>query len=510
MPADFRSDTVTLPTPAMAAAMAAACTAGADAVGDDVYGEDATIRALEARVAALLGKEAAVFVPTCTMANLLAVGAHCGRGDEVLLGSESHIFVYEQGGASWLMGAPFHAVPNAPDGTLPLAAVRAALATRAAAATDAHYARPGLVAIENTANRCGGAALPVAYMDELAALAAAHGLPLHCDGARLLNAAAALGVAPARLVAGCATVSLCLSKGLGAPLGALLAGGAAAVARARRLRKAVGGGMRQAGVVAAAGLVALDRAAALGEDHARARALAAALGAVRGLAPQARVDTNIVYVALDAALLGAAAWDARVAAARAAGAAAVVDAESGAAVPLDAAPAGAADAAVFVALLRAAAGVKAGSYGTAKMRFVTHGDVGDDAVADAARGAAIAARLMGVEAGGGGATMFRGRGPDKHALVARYSRKGPTKPCHFSALVAHARGLARPRSGKKTPALSSATRAAMAATMSGRAAARLLCSVGSAKTLKRHVGAAAVPQLNAVLCHGARAVVSFG
>ncbi len=388
--ADFRSDTVTKPTAAMGLAMLDA------AVGDDVYGEDPTARALEERVATLLGKEAAVFVPTCTMANLLAVGAHCGRGDEVLLGTESHLFVYEQGGASWLMGAPFHAVPNAPDGTLPLDAVRAALATRATAATDCHYARPALIAIENSANRCGGAALPVAYMDELAALAAAHGLPLHCDGARLLNAAAALGVAPARLVAGCATVSLCLSKGLGAPLGALLAGGAAAVSRARRLRKAVGGGMRQAGVVAAAGLVALDRAGELGADGARARAVARGLAAVPGLTPQARVDTNIVYFALDGARLSGARWRAAAARAAARGEASVVDAVTGAAAAVGAGGgAGASDADVFVSLLRHVAGVRVGTYGTTRVRAVTHHQVNDRDVEALVDGAAVVARLMG-------------------------------------------------------------------------------------------------------------------
>jgi threonine aldolase len=393
-PADFRSDTVTKPTAAMGAAMAAVCGAGDGAVGDDVMGEDATVRALEARVAALLGKDAAVFVPTCTMANLLAVGAHCGRGEEVLLGSESHIFVYEQGGGSWLMGAVFHALPNAADGTLPLHAVRAALASRAAAAVDAHYARPGLIAVENTANRCGGAALPAAYMDALGALAAEHGLPLHCDGARLLNAAAALALPPAALVAGCTTVSLCLSKGLGAPLGALLVGAAPAIARARRLRKAVGGGMRQAGVVAAAGLAALDeQLPKLAADNARARAAADALRAVPGLQPQPAVDSNLFYTVL-APELAEAHWRARADAARAAGAAAVVDAPSGLAAPLDAVPAGAAPAAAFAALLRALANVLVGGYGTAKFRVVTHHQVTDEHVAALAAGAAAAARLL--------------------------------------------------------------------------------------------------------------------
>jgi threonine aldolase len=151
---DFRSDTVTKPTTAMADAMHAAACDG-NAVGDDVYGEDTTIKVLEATIATMLGKEAGLFVPTCTMANLLAVGASCARGDEVFLGSDSHIFVYEQGGASWIMGAPFHAIPNAPDGTIPLDALRAALTMRGGGA-DVHACRPGLIAVENTHNRCGG------------------------------------------------------------------------------------------------------------------------------------------------------------------------------------------------------------------------------------------------------------------------------------------------------------------------------------------------------------------
>jgi threonine aldolase len=362
------------------------------AVGDDVYGEDPTVRALEARVAEMLGKGAALYCPTATMANLLAVGAQCARGDEVLLGSESHLYVYEQGGASWLMGAVFHAVTNAPDGTLPLEAVRAALAARPPG--DAHFARPALLALENTQNRCGGAVLPVAYMDDAAALAAEAGLLLHCDGARLFNAAAALGCAPARLVRGCNTVQVCLSKGLGAPLGALLAGSAATVARARRLRKALGGGMRQAGVVAAAGLAALDeQLPKLPADHARARALARALAAVPGLEPQAAVDSNIVYVALAPARLCAAAWAARAAAAARRGER-VCDAASGAAVEPAAVPHDASDAVCFAALLAAVARVRVGTYGSGKVRAVTHHQCTDEDVESLARGAAIVARLM--------------------------------------------------------------------------------------------------------------------
>ena len=379
---DFRSDTVTKPTLAMGQAMLAACVSGE--TGDDVMREDLLIGRLESTIATLLGKAAGVFVPTCTMANLLAVGAHCGRGDEVLLGSESHIFVYEQGGASFLMGAPMHAIANDPvSGVLPLEALEAALRMRGGGA-DCHHPRPALICIENTQNRCGGAALPAAYVDAVAALARAWGVALHCDGARLLNAAAALGVPPAALAAGCDSVSLCLSKGLGAPLGAVLVGSAAVVERARRLRKAVGGGMRQAGVVAAAALQALaDHAPGLAADHARAAAAAAGLRSVPGIAVQPRVDSNIVYFGLgEAWRVGA--WRARAAAARARGEAAVA-LPGGASLPVDALPPAAAAeelplAGAFRALLRAQ-GVKAGSYGTQKVRVVTHHQVGDEDVA---------------------------------------------------------------------------------------------------------------------------------
>ena len=394
--ADFRSDTVTKPSLAMGEAMLAVVRDDdAAALGDDVYGEDATITRLEREVAALLGKAAAVFVPTCTMANLLAVGAHCARGAEVILGEESHIFVYEQAGASWIMGAPFHCVPNAEDGTMPLEGVRHALALRGDG-SDAHHARPGLVCVENTQNRCGGMALPQAYMDALAAVAHGAGVPLHCDGARLLNAAAALGVAPAALVAGCDSVSLCLSKGLGAPAGAVLAGSEAVVARARRLRKAVGGGMRQAGVLAVTGLVALrDNTPRLVEDHARTRRLAAMLAEVEGVTPQARVDSNIIFFSLGE-MLGAAHLAARVAAARAAGATELVDAPSGARLPLDRAPAADASTAVaFATLVREMAKCKIGSYGTQKVRVVLHYQISDEDCAALVAGSAVAARLMG-------------------------------------------------------------------------------------------------------------------
>ncbi len=388
---------MTKPTIHMGEAMLQSCVSGA--TGDDVMREDTLIDQLEATVARLLGKEAGVFVPTCTMANLLAIGSHCGRGDEVLVGSESHIYIYEQGGASWLMGVPFHVIPNSPaDGTLPLAAVEAALRMRGGGA-DPHHPSPRLVCIENTANRCGGLALPVEYMDALGALARAHGVALHCDGARILNAATALGCAPAALVAACDSVSLCLSKGLGAPLGAVLVGAAPLVERARRLRKAVGGGMRQAGVVAAACLVALeDHAPGLAADHARARAAAAGLARVPGLLVQERVDSNIVYFALGQAW-SVGAWRARAQAAAARGEGAVAAGEGASLVsfPVDALGAAAGEelslAAAFIGLLRVG-GVKVGAYGTTKIRIVTHHQVSDEHVERLVRYAAAAAAVL--------------------------------------------------------------------------------------------------------------------
>ncbi len=283
---DLRSDTVTRPTPAMRAAMAEA------AVGDDVYGEDPTVNRLEAKVAEVLGKEAAVFVPSGTMGNLIAVLSHCGRGDEMILGDQAHIFMYEQGGSAAVGGVHPRTVPNRPDGTLDLQQVEDAIR-----GDNDHYPVTRLLALENTQNRCGGQALPVAYMDAAGELAHRHGLALHVDGARLWNAAVALGVPPARLVQAADSVSVCFSKGLAAPVGSAVAGSADFIRRARRMRKQVGGGMRQAGILAAAAIVALDEMVdRLAEDHANARRLAEGLAAIDGidLAPET-IQTNIVY-----------------------------------------------------------------------------------------------------------------------------------------------------------------------------------------------------------------------
>lgn len=283
---DLRSDTVTRPTPAMRQAMADAV------VGDDVYGEDPTVRRLEEMVAARLGKEAAVFVPSGTMGNLISVLSHCGRGDELILGDQSHIFHYEQGGSAAVGGVHPRPLPNHADGTIDLNQIEEAIRV-----DNEHYPVTRLIALENTHNRCGGAVLTPEYVDRVGALAQAHGLRLHVDGARLWNAAVALGETPARLVAAADSVNVCFSKGLAAPVGSAVAGSHAFIRQARRMRKQVGGGMRQAGVLAAAAIVALEQMVnRLAEDHVHAARLAQGLANITGIAlDPATVQTNIVY-----------------------------------------------------------------------------------------------------------------------------------------------------------------------------------------------------------------------
>ncbi len=287
---DLRSDTVTQPTPAMRRAMYEA------EVGDDVYGEDPTVNRLEALAAAMLGKEAALLVTSGTQGNLAAVLAHCGRGDEVIVGHLAHMYLYEQGGMAALAGVQPRVVTNQDDGTLDLDEVEAAIRPE-----NIHFPRTRLIAIENTHNRRYGAALGLPYLRALRERADRHGLRVHMDGARLFNAAVALGV-PAREIAATAdTVMVCLSKGLSAPIGSLLLGPADFIAEARRARKVLGGGMRQAGIIAAAGIVALTQMVdRLADDHARARRLAEALATMPGLRVDlARVHTNMVYVDLE-------------------------------------------------------------------------------------------------------------------------------------------------------------------------------------------------------------------
>ena len=281
---DMRSDTVTLPTPEMRRAIAEA------PLGDDVYGEDPTINRLEALAADLTGKEAALLVVSGTMGNLCAILAHCGRGEEAIVGDESHIYHYEAGGPSTLGGVAFHVVPTTPGGTLPLAALTDAIRDE----EDPHEAITRLICIENTHNRCGGVVLPIEYMQSVRQLAWARGLAVHLDGARLFNAAVALGVDAREITRHVDSVQFCLSKGLSAPVGSILAGDARLIGRARRVRKLVGGGMRQAGIIAAAGIVALEQMVdRLAEDHANARTLA------EGLATFAQIEIDLAAVQSD-------------------------------------------------------------------------------------------------------------------------------------------------------------------------------------------------------------------
>lgn len=283
---DLRSDTVTLPSPAMRAAMANA------ALGDDVYGEDPTVNALERLAAERVGKEAAVLVASGTMGNLAALLAHCQRGQRVILGNESHIYHYEAGGASALGGLVYHPLATAGDGTIDLALLEEAATT----INDNHFAPPGVICLENTHNRRGGVALTPNYLAQVHALARAYGLPVHLDGARIFNAAVALDVPVTDLTKHVDTVMFCLSKGLAAPVGSLVAGPAEVIARVRRVRKMLGGGMRQAGVIAAAGIVALtEMVDRLADDHANARLLAAGLAELPGVQIDlSKVQTNIV------------------------------------------------------------------------------------------------------------------------------------------------------------------------------------------------------------------------
>ena len=287
---DLRSDTVTVPTPAMREAMAAA------EVGDDVFGDDPTVNRLEALAAEMAGKEAAVFVTSGTMGNLASLLAHCGRGRDVILGDESHIYHYENGSASAFGGLVFRLVPTNADGTLPLDALRAAIHLPAHDYHYFHYTRPGVICLENTHNRCGGRVLAPEYFADVAALAAEHNLPVHLDGARLFNAAVAAGRPLTDWTRHVSSVQLCLSKGLSAPVGSLICGDAAFVREARRMRKMLGGGMRQAGVIAAPGILALtEMVERLADDHRNARILADGVTALPGVSlDPPEVDTNIV------------------------------------------------------------------------------------------------------------------------------------------------------------------------------------------------------------------------
>jgi threonine aldolase len=284
---DLRSDTITLPTSAMRKAMAEA------EVGDDVFGEDPTVQKLETLAAKTMGKESALLVASGTMGNLVCQMAHCGRGDEMILGDKSHIFFFEQGGSAAIGGIHPHIIPNQPDGTLQIEDILGAIRVK-----NIHFPQSRLIVLENTHNLCYGSPLPPSYLNQVGAIAVENGLKLHLDGARIFNAAVALGISPADLVAPADSVSFCLSKALAAPIGSMVCGSKEFIAKARRVKKVLGGGMRQAGIIAAAGIVALSQMIErLAEDHLNARRLAEGLADLKGLSLDLeKVRTNIVYI----------------------------------------------------------------------------------------------------------------------------------------------------------------------------------------------------------------------
>ena len=287
---DLRSDTMTRPTPEMRKAMAEA------EVGDDVFSEDPTVNRLEEMAAECLGKEAAVLVASGTMGNLVSQLAHCGRGEEIILGSHAHSFFFEQGGSAAVGGIHPRTVVNQPDGKLALDEIRAAIRD-----DNIHFPRTRLIVLENTHNLCNGFPLDTDYMDAVGEIAQENGLKIHVDGARFFNAATALGIKPDILAARADSVSFCLSKGLAAPVGSMVCGSREFVDEARRARKLVGGGMRQAGVLAAAGIVALTQMVErLADDHANAKKLAEGLANMANITidPE-QIKSNIVFFELN-------------------------------------------------------------------------------------------------------------------------------------------------------------------------------------------------------------------
>ncbi len=284
---DLRSDTITKPTPSMRRAMADA------EVGDDVFDEDPTIHRLEEMAAKRLGKEAALYVASGTMANIVSLMSHCNRGDEIILGDRAHTFLNEQGGSAVIGGIHPRTVPNQPDGKLALNDIEHAIR-----ADNDHFPRTRLIMLENTHNNCNGSPLDGVYMKSVGEIVRNHGLKIHVDGARIFNAAVALGVKAHELVSEADSVSFCLSKALAAPVGSVVCGTKNFIAKVRRVRKVLGGGMRQAGILAAAGIVALtEMVDRLKEDHDNARRLAEGLAGINGLSVDPEcAKTNIVYI----------------------------------------------------------------------------------------------------------------------------------------------------------------------------------------------------------------------
>ncbi|XP_020085116.1 probable low-specificity L-threonine aldolase 2 [Ananas comosus] len=289
---DLRSDTVTKPTEAMRAAMAAAD------VDDDVLGSDPTAHRFETEMARIMGKEAALFVPSGTMGNLISVLVHCEvRGSEVILGGDSHIHVYENGGISTIGGVHPKTLKNNPDGTMDIDEIVEAIRHPEG---ELYYPTTRLICLENTHANCGGRCISVEYTDKVGEVAKKHGLKLHIDGARIFNAAVALGVPVHRLVQAADSVSVCMSKGLGAPVGSVIVGSKLFITKARRLRKTLGGGMRQVGVLCAAAYVALrDNLGKLADDHRRAKIFADGIKQIKHLSVDAAtVETNMIFFSI--------------------------------------------------------------------------------------------------------------------------------------------------------------------------------------------------------------------
>ncbi|ARU60202.1 low-specificity L-threonine aldolase [Tumebacillus avium] len=290
---ELRSDTFTLPTQEMLEAIPKA------ALGDDIYGEDPTVKQLEALAAKMLGKEAAIFMPSGTMANLASLMAHCPRGSKVLVGNETDIYIYEAGGAAVCGGIMYEPIPTQPDGRLLIEDLEKAFPDDT---TDPQFALPSLITIENPHNRMGGKVLPLSYLAEVQAFAKSKGLPVHMDGARIFNASIALDVPVAEVAQYADSIQFCLSKGLSAPVGSMVVGTAEFIEKVYRLRKMLGGGMRQSGLLAAAGIISLEKMVnRLADDHANARRLAAGLAETPGIEVDMDVPTNIVFFRVTAA-----------------------------------------------------------------------------------------------------------------------------------------------------------------------------------------------------------------
>ena len=287
---DLRSDTTTLPTDEMRQAIAES------ELGDDVFQGDPTVNKLQDMAAQRMGKEAALLVPSGTMANLASILTHCGRGAEVILGNRAHTYKYEKGGISAYGGIHSTQIPNQDDGTMQLEDIRAAIR-----GIDDHFPVTKLICLENTHNVCSGAPLSVKYTKEVANLARAHNIKLHIDGARIFNAAVAQGVEVQELVEDADSMSFCMSKGLAAPVGSIICGSKDFIDQARGIRKGLGGGMRQAGIIAAAGIVALETMVdRLQEDHTNARLLADGIADLPGVVPDPEtIKTNIIYFDMD-------------------------------------------------------------------------------------------------------------------------------------------------------------------------------------------------------------------